>query len=205
MENNNEKRKYNLQFQLIKSFGNVIIAHKTQETHTDILMKKSSTIKLIQIILSAMTTGGLVTALSSIGEPFQIISTYLSTFISIILLTISSYNKNYKLDELAEKHRCAAIELWQVREEYNTLITKSEFIDYNDLDEKFSKLQKDLRKIYQKVPRTSTKAYIQSKEKLNTSYKEKNSLKSVIKFLPPEIIEKFKLNECIEDDKKESK
>lgn len=48
--------------QLRECYGRVVYSHKTHERCADILFDRHKNIKLWQIILSALVTGGLVTA-----------------------------------------------------------------------------------------------------------------------------------------------
>ena len=49
-----------LEGQLRECFGRVVYSHKTHEKYVDILLSRLSTIKLWQIILSAIATGGFI-------------------------------------------------------------------------------------------------------------------------------------------------
>ena len=49
-----------LEAQIRECFGRVVWTHKTQEKCSDILNKRNNTIKMSQIILSALTTTGIL-------------------------------------------------------------------------------------------------------------------------------------------------
>ena len=108
-----------LEGQLRECFGRIVYSHKTHEKCADILLKRLSTVKLWQIILSALTTGGFIAAVFGAGD----IGALVGIVISTVLLVLNAYTKNYDLGELAQKHRQAGADLWIIREKYLSLIT----------------------------------------------------------------------------------
>ncbi|HEX03959.1 MAG TPA: hypothetical protein ENH10_02235, partial [Bacteroidetes bacterium] len=54
--------------QLRECYGRVVYSHKAHEKCADILLRRLSTIKLWQIILSAITTGGFIAAVCGAGK-----------------------------------------------------------------------------------------------------------------------------------------
>ena len=103
-----------LEGQLRECFGRVVYSHKTHEKCADILLRRQSTIKLWQIILSAITSGSLITTLLSDSE----IGVIIGVLVSTLLHVLNDYTKDYDLGELAQKHKQAANDLWLVRETY---------------------------------------------------------------------------------------
>ena len=69
-------------------------------------------VKLWQIILSAVTTGGFIAAVFGAGKIGALVGVLVSTF----LLVLNAYTKNYDLGELSQKHRQAGADLWIIRE-----------------------------------------------------------------------------------------
>ena len=101
-----------LEGQLRECFGRVVYSHKTHEKCADILLSQLSKIKLSQIILSAITTGGFIAAVFGAGH----IGSVIGILVSTTLLVLNAYTKNYDLGELAQKHRQAGADLWIIRE-----------------------------------------------------------------------------------------
>jgi len=101
-----ERRKI-LEAQIRECFGRVVYSHKTHEKCADILLSRLSKIKLWQIILSAITTGGFIATLFDTSK----IGTIAGIIISSSLLILNAYTKNYDLGELAQKHKQAANDL----------------------------------------------------------------------------------------------
>jgi SMODS and SLOG-associating 2TM effector domain family 4 len=108
-----------LEGQLRECFGRVVYSHKTHEKCADILLSRLGKIKLWQIILSAITTGGFIAAVLDTNKAGAIAGVIVSTS----LLVLNAYTKNFDLGELAQKHKQAANDLWIIREKYLSLIT----------------------------------------------------------------------------------
>ena len=70
--------KATLEGQLRECFGRVVYSHKTHEKCADILLSQLSQIKLWQIILSAVTTGGCIAILFGAGKAGLLISVIVS-------------------------------------------------------------------------------------------------------------------------------
>ncbi|MDE1463829.1 SLATT domain-containing protein [Spartinivicinus poritis] len=113
-----ESRKI-LEGQLRESFGRVVYSHKTHEKCADILLERLSSIKLWQIVLSAIITGGIISIFFGAGD----VGAGIGVIVSTILLVLNAYTKNYDLGELAQKHKQAANDIWLIREKYLSLIT----------------------------------------------------------------------------------
>src|SRR5438094_6410151 len=117
--NGDSAARHVLEGQLRESYARVVYSHKTHEKCADILLARQSTIKLWQIILSALTTGGFISTFFGSGNVGAAIGVVLST----ALLVLNAYTKDYDLGELAQKHRQAANDIWLIRERYLSLLT----------------------------------------------------------------------------------
>jgi hypothetical protein len=100
-----------LEGQLRESYGRVVYSHKTQEKCANILLSRWGRIKFLQIALSALTTAGFVGAVFGAGP----LGALLGLVISVLLLGLNAYTKDYDLGELAQKHRQAVISGLSVR------------------------------------------------------------------------------------------
>jgi len=105
--------------QLRECYGRAVYSHKTHEKCADILLTRLSRIKLLQIVLSAVTTGSFLTTIIGTGKEAALVGVIVST----ILLMLNAYTKNYDLGELAQKHKQAASDIWLIREQYLSLLT----------------------------------------------------------------------------------
>lgn len=146
-----------LESQLRELYGRAVWTHKTQEKCADILKRRNHNLKVIQIVLSALTTTGILVTI--FGENFVV--GIIAAVFSAILFTMNAYFQKYDLGEIAQKHSEAASDIWNVREQYLSLLTdlKSNNIDIPEIRDKRDKLQTELFNIYKGAPRTISKAY----------------------------------------------
>ena len=153
-----------LEGQLRECFGRVVYTHKTHEKAADILLTRLSRIKLWQIILSALTTGGFIAAISGAVNVGALIGEVVST----ALLVLNAYTKDYNLGELSQKHRQAGADLWIIREKYLSLITDLRMGErpIEELQKGRDKLLEDLHAVYSGAPSTTDPAYKKAQEAL---------------------------------------
>ncbi len=171
-----------LESQLRECFGRVVYSHKTHEKCADIYHRKQSRIKLVQIGLSAVTTGGLIALFASDSWAAKVIATLCST----ALFGLNAYMKQHDLGELSTKHATAASKLWDLRESYLSLLTdfKSGVVTPKEAIQQRDKLQKALLSVYQAAPRTLDDAYRLSQQALQVNEELTFSDSEINKFLP---------------------
>lgn len=174
-----------LEGQLRECFGRVVYSHKTHEKCADILLSRLSQIKLWQIILSALITGGFIAALFGAGQ----IGAILGVIVSTALLVLNAYAKNYDLGELAQKHRQAGVDLWIVREKYLSLITDLRMGEkrIETLQTERDELLEKLHSVYSGAPSTTFKAYRKAQEALQKHEDLTFSDQEIDAFLPKEL------------------
>ncbi|MBU9813407.1 SLATT domain-containing protein [Rahnella sp. C60] len=174
-----------LEGQLRECYGRVVYSHKTHEKCADILMSKHDKIKLSQIVISALVTGGIVSTFFDNGHIGSLISVILST----TLLIINTYTKNYDFGELAQKHRQAGSDLWIIREEYLSLLTDIRVGDVSleTIRERRDNLVKELHAVYAGAPGTNYKAYTAAQKALQELEDMTFSDNEIDAFLPKEL------------------
>jgi hypothetical protein len=180
-----------LEGQLRECYGRVVYSHKTHEKCADILLELHKKIKLVQIILSALVTGGLLTTLfefSALAE-FKKFGTLIVVLLSTILLVLNSYTKDYDLGEIAQKHRQAGADLWVIREKYLSLLTDLRMggASLDDLRSLRDHLADDLHVVYSGAPSTNYKAYTQAQKALKELEDMTFSDDEIDAFLPKEL------------------
>lgn len=146
-----------LEDQIRECFGRVAWSHKTHEKCADILNLRFNRIKVWQIILSAITTTGILVAVFDESKEIGI----LSAAFSFVLTVLNTYVKQYNLGGIAQKHADAAVALWNMRESYLSLLTdiRSGQLEPEKIRQKRDILQSELLEIYRGSPRTIAKAY----------------------------------------------
>ena len=174
-----------LEGQLRECFGRVVYSHKTHEKCADILLKRLSKIKLIQIVLSAITTAGCIAIVFGAGKLGALVSVLVST----LLLALNMYTKDHDLGEIAQKHRQAAADLWLIRERYLSLITDLRIGESSieALQEGRDELLVSLHTVYSGAPSTNYKAYKKAQEALKVLEDMTFSDEEIDAFLPREL------------------
>ncbi len=171
--------------QIRECFGRVVYTTKTHEKSADLCTSRFGWIKIGQIVLSALVTGGLLAAL--LGDPrTSRIAAISAAVLSTALLVVNAYMKDVDPGQQAEKHKEIASKLWDVRESYLSLLTDLHDgqIDLITVRERRDELQARLGTIYVAAPRTSARAYgiasvgLKDREELTFSDDE------IDKFLP---------------------
>lgn len=174
-----------LEGQLRECYGRVVYSHKTHEKCADILFRRHDWIKIWQIVLSALVTGGIVSTFFENGNIGAAISVVLST----LLLILNAYTKDYDLGEIAQKHRQAASDLWIIREEYLSLLTDIRVggIPPDSIRERRNGLVKELHTVYSGAPSTNFKAYTKAQDALQKLEDMTFSDEEIDSFLPKEL------------------
>ena len=174
-----------LEGQLRECYGRVVYSHKTHEKCADILLSRLSTIKLLQIILSAIATGGCVAALLGTGP----IGAGVGAVFSTALLVLNAYTKDHDLGEIAQKHRQAAAGIWLVREKYLSLLTDLRVGDesLDSIRSRRDALLKELHGAYSGAPSTTVRAYKKAQIAIQQLEEMTFSAKEIDKLLPPEL------------------
>jgi hypothetical protein len=181
-----------LEGQLRECYGRVVYSHKTHEKCADILLSRLSRIKLWQIILSAITTGGFIAAVFGSGN----IGALIGLLVSIVLLVLNAYTKNYDLGELSQKHRQAGADLWRIREKYLSLITDLRMGEktIEKLQAERDDLLDELHSFYSGAPSTTYQAYKKAQEALKQLEDMTFSDDEIDAFLPKELKKANKAN-----------
>lgn len=174
-----------LESQIRECYGRVVYSHKTHEKCADILNVRHNTIKIIQIILSALTTTGILVFIFGDNKEIAI----LTAFISTSLFILNAYVKGRDLGEIAQKHSDSASDLWGVREKYLSLLTdiKADLVDVEKVVEIRDKLQEELKNIYKGSPRSIGRAYKRASEALKHNEELTFNNEEIDLFLPEEL------------------
>ena len=173
-----------LEGQLRESFGRIVYSHKTQEKCGDILLGCLARIKLVQILLPAISTGGFISVFFGTGTTGSMIG----AICSAILLALNLYTKEYDLGELAQKHRHAANEIWYIRERYFSLLTDlSVGKPLETIQQERDDLLMQLKSVYSTVPSTTSRAYRKAQRALKQDEEMTFSDGEIDAFLPKEL------------------
>lgn len=174
-----------LESQLRESYGRVVYSHKTHEKCADILLSNLARIKLLQILLSALVTAGFIGAVFGAGQ----IGAVLGIIVSTALLALNSYTKDYDLGELAQKHRQAANDLWNIRERYLSLLVDLALKEkpLEAVQQQRDELVEQLHGVYSGAPSTTFQAYKKAQEALKQLEEMTFTDSEIDAFLPKEL------------------
>lgn len=159
-----------LNSQIRNSYGNVFWTHKIHEKDADIFRTWNNRLKITQIVLSALSTSGIVYVLLGVSKntPLQDgsfdcvrIAALVSTAISALLVIANSLSKGYDLGELSASHGATALKLLDLREEYLSLLydIKARSIGVDDIQDRRDELKERTLAVYANAPRTTSNGY----------------------------------------------
>lgn len=174
-----------LEGQLRECYGRVVYSHKTHEKCADTLLRQLKIINWSQIVLSAIASTGFITAIW--GE--EKIGAIIGSIVSITLLILNAYTKDYDHGKLAQKHRQAASDLWIIREKYLSLLTDLRMgaRSIEDISKDRDLLLQELHAVYSGAPSTNYKAYCAAQNALQNLEDMTFSDDEVDAFLPAEL------------------
>ena len=173
-----------LEGQLRDCYGRVVYSHKTHEKCAEILLGRLGAIKVTQIVLSALTTGGFLAVLFGASHGV----TVFAAILSVVLLMLNLYTKDHDLGELAQKHRQAAIELWLIREKYLALLTDLRMgAEAESLIGRREALLEDLHAVYTGAPSTGVRAYRKAQQALQIEEELSFNPREIDVLLPEEL------------------
>lgn len=174
--------------QVSELFGRIVYSHKTHEKQVDILVSHENIWKWFQIISTVLTSTSYATTLF-VETGLKKVGSIVSIFLSIISFAISLRFFVFNIEKDIESHKSSAIELWNIRESYLSLIVdlKNENIPIKEIKEKRDSLQKQSKDVYAKEPRTTSGAYKKARKALKIDEELTFSKEELNVFLPKEL------------------
>lgn len=171
-----------LESQIREIYGRVIYTHKTHEKCADVLKERNDYIKLFEILLSAATTTSILVVVVGNGKTFE----FLAALFSTILLGLTLYSKDFNLLAIAEKHKQAALNILEVRENLLSLLVDIKIgnKDISLLQKTRDDLNEQLVNTYRGAPKTINKAYAIASKALKENEEFTFSDTEIDKFLP---------------------
>lgn len=167
-------------------YGRCAYTHKIHEKMAERLADHQWYAKWFNIILSALITGGAVTAVFRADTGLLQYSEYATAGLAVLSLIYNAYQKDLDPGALAQRHRETASDIWNVRESYLSLITDAlnSAIPTDDLRAKRDELQANLYEIYRAAPFTDGKAYKKAQGSLKHNEELMFSDKEIDDMLP---------------------
>lgn len=181
--NSRNSQGYKLESQIREAYGRVTYSQTCHDKFINRVVKMDDRIKLWQIILSGITTSGFVVAIFSDDK----VASILGAVVSLVLLILNTYIKNFNLSGIAQEHKKASDLLWKIREEYVSLLTDFEMIDANEIRNKRDELQERTAEVYSNSPRTDSRSYQAAQKALKTEEEQTFSEEEIDVMLPNSI------------------
>lgn len=181
--NSRNSQGYKLESQIREAYGRVVYTYTCHNKLADRLLKKNDNIKVLQIILSALTTGGFITTIVYDDALVKIIG----AIISFLLVIVNSYTKNFNLVGDANEHVKSANLLWKIREEYISLLIDFEILSLEEIVAKRDELQNRTFEVYTNSLSTDKKSYREAQKSLKTEEEQTFSEKEIDVMLPNSI------------------
>lgn len=183
METNSQAHRDALYSTLEEAFGKVVYTYTTQVIHAGRLKGRNSVLKWLQIILSAISTGGFLGAVIT----SQTVLTWVGGICSTALLVLTAYFKDSEFSNIYARHHTTSNHLWSVREEYLALLTDFETISTEEIIKKRDDLRNKTAKIYESAPLTDNKSYLLAQKAIKTGESQFFSRAELNQMLPEKL------------------
>jgi len=168
--------------QLRELYVKIVWTHKIQEKAADINLENHRRLKLMQIMLSALTTGTILASVFGDSKAGVIIG----AVISGVLFGIEAYTKDIDLSQKSNQHAKTAHSLWSIREDYLTLLVDmhTATLPHDELVVRRDQLKTRLDDILSTAPRTGDRAYNRASKALTVKKDHTFSVDELDRFLP---------------------
>ena len=177
---NEDTYREKLKIQLKEAYGRVVYTYTSHLKFMNMLDKKHHRLKYAQILLSAISsTGFFVTIIFD-----KIILAFVSGIVSLILLCLNLYYKDFNLSEDIKQHRMTSDKLWLIREKYISLLTDINVKNIEDIVIQRDNLQQETGDIYSTSPKTNSKSYKEAQKALKSEKEQFFTSEELNKMLP---------------------
>lgn len=181
----NESHKRDLKVQIREAFGRVVYTYTTHLKQAEFLVKKNKRIRIWQIFLSAISTGGFLGAIAS----DEVVMTWVAGIVSTILLALNLFFKEFDLAGDISSHRATAHELWIIREQYISLLTDFSVLSEDIIMERRDKLQESTVKVYTTARPTDHRSYLAAQKALKEDEEQFFDTEEIDQMLPEHLRE----------------
>lgn len=171
-----DKTRKKLLRQISDAAGNVLYTYDAHWNMVNRLKKQQTVIKIIQICLTAVSTGGFLTSIIA-GIPWL---SWVGGFTSATALGLNLYSLNFNLPSDIINHTDAANDLWDVREAYKSLLCDFEELSNEEIRAKREQITLKVSQINKKYPSTDNEAFAKAQENIkNYMFDEEESARAL--------------------------
>lgn len=161
-QENENSYKERLEKQLIEAHGKVEYTYTAHHKIENRVMLYDKAIRIAQIVLTAISTGGFSATLIT----KQTALSWIGGVAAALSLALNLYSKDFKLQSDARTHKDAADELWDIREDYVSLITDIDALTLDEIRNRRDALKNAVSKINKKYPGTDRRGYRKAQKAL---------------------------------------
>ena len=183
METASLQHRENLYSTLEDAFGKVVYTYTTQVIHAGRLKKRNNFLKWLQIIASAVSTGGFLGSITA----DQTIWVWISGICSAVMLVLTAYFKDSEFSNTYARHHVTSNELWGVREEYLALLVDFDVLSTDEIVRQRDFLREKTAKIYKDAPLTNEKSYSLAQKALKDGESQFFSREELNQLLPEKL------------------
>lgn len=180
MEQDFQNHKQKLYQQIQEQYGKLVYTYTCHLKMASALKKESKIYKWVQIVLSAVATGGFFATVITDKAKLA----WIGGIVSTLLLVVTGYLKDKDFASEQKAHIDAAVKLWPVREEYISLLTDFDELSEEDITGRRDKLMTKTAKIYEIAPQTDEKAYAATQDALKNKEEQFFSQEELNVMLP---------------------
>lgn len=176
----NSRLKEDLMIQAKEAYGKIVYTYTCHNKVVDQLQKNEKWLKWIQIVLSAVSTGGILGSVIKNDIFYSVVAASCSTG----LLIINLFFKTFSLSEEIDLHRNSANNLWLLKEKYVSFMTDFESLSIDEVKIQRDSLQQEASEIYSNSPKTTRKSYKEAQNVLKNEEEQFFSVEELNKMLP---------------------
>lgn len=169
-----------LRGQLREAYGRIVYTYTTYLKMMSRLDKNNRRIKCVQIVLSAVSTGGFIGSMIT----NQFVLTVIGGIFSTALLGLNLFFKEISLADQSKQCRIASDNLWLIRERYISLLTDFDVLSDNEIVIKRDELQELTFDVYNKSMKTDAKSYNAAQKALKTEEEQFFTPDEIDRMLP---------------------
>lgn len=180
----------NKQAKLHEELKNFIVnvgwTHKIHIVRSDEYSQYSTTFKIVRIVISAITSSGII-SLFFVNDSFEL--KFITAIFSFITVAMNALDKAVDFDKLSIKEKSDANNFWELRIEADSLLHDIVFNteDLGIIDQQFSEL-KILRKQYNEgLLNTPNKTVNKACDRVNKR-RDNDYSEDYVKFISPELL-----------------
>lgn len=141
----NQTYRESLKSQITEDARKLVLTYNAHYHIYESLKKRFSRIKITQIVLTALSTGGFLSSLiAEVNWP-----NWIGGFTAALALGLNLYMLNFNISDEMNKHRNSAHSLWSVRARYRSLLVDFDCLADEDIRKKRDELTETVAQIIQ--------------------------------------------------------